>query len=107
MNAELLKGNLDLLLLSIVGRGPAHGYAVIAALRADSNGLFDLPEGTVYPALHRLERNGLLGSAWATEHGRRRRIYELSSAGREALRTQQSAWQTSTAGIQSRLQGTA
>src|ERR1700743_2422085 len=60
MNRERLKGNLDLLLLSVLAAGPAHGYAVITALRARSDGTSDLPEGTVYPALHRLERGGLL-----------------------------------------------
>ena len=55
---ERLKGNLDLLLLSVLRRTPAHGYAVVTALRTASAGAFDLPEGTVYPALHRLERAG-------------------------------------------------
>jgi Transcriptional regulator PadR-like family len=55
MNRERLKGNLDLLLLSILAAGPAHGYAIISALRDRSGNAFDLPEGTIYPALHRLE----------------------------------------------------
>ena len=60
MVGEALKGHLDLLLLSVLSNGPAHGYAIIDALRARSEGMFDLPEGTVYPALHRLENQGLL-----------------------------------------------
>jgi len=58
MNRERLKGHLDLLLLSVLAAGPAHGYAIITALRARSEGTFDLPEGTVYPALQRLEDAG-------------------------------------------------
>ena len=59
MNAETLKGHLDLLLLAAVQRRPTHGYAIADTLRARSDGAFDLPEGTLYPALHRLERAGL------------------------------------------------
>jgi PadR family transcriptional regulator PadR len=65
MDRERLKGNLDLL-LSVLSSGPAHGYAIISALRDRSGGTFDLPEGTMYPALHRLED---AGPAWA-EPGR-------------------------------------
>ena len=61
MDRERLKGNLDLLLLSVLSSGPAHGYAIISALRDRSGGTFDLPEGTIYPALHRLEDAGLAG----------------------------------------------
>ena len=67
MRAEILKGHLDLLLLAAVRARPAHGYAVIDELRRRSGGTFDLPEGTVYPALHRLERGGLLASHWSDE----------------------------------------
>ena len=63
MNRERLKGHLDLLLLSVLAARPAHGYAVITPLRDRSDGAFELPEGTVYPALHRLEDAGLLASA--------------------------------------------
>ena len=62
-----LRGHLDLLLLATLARtGPSHGYALITALRDNSSGTFDLPEGTVYPVLHRLELAGLLGSRWTT-----------------------------------------
>ncbi len=107
MRHEALKGHLDTLLLAIVAAAPAHGYAIIGALRDQSGGTFDLPEGTVYPALHRLERAGLLTSRWAEAAGRQRRVYELSAAGREALREGRSAWQTFAAGIHSVLGGTA
>ncbi len=92
MNRERLKGHLDLLLLSALSAGPAHGYAVISALRDRSEGTFDLPEGTIYPALHRLEDAGLLGSSWADASGRRRRVYALTDKGVAALAAEQSEW---------------
>jgi DNA-binding PadR family transcriptional regulator len=99
MNRERIKGNLDLLLLSVLSAGPAHGYAVITALRARSEGTFDLPEGTVYPALHRLEGAGLLASSWADADGRRRRVYALTGKGEAALAEQRTEWQRFAGGI--------
>ena len=92
MGRERVKGHLDLLVLSVLKSGEAHGYEVIAELRRRSEGEFDLPEGTVYPALHRLEREGLLSSDWATLEGRRRRVYRLTARGVEALTEQSRQW---------------
>lgn len=92
MNAETLKGHLDLLLLAAVETGPAHGYAIAEALRARSGQTFDLPEGTLYPALHRLERAALLTSRWSDQSGRRRRVYHLTAKGHRALARRQSEW---------------
>ncbi len=92
MNRERIKGHLDLLLLSVLAAGPAHGYAIISALRERSEGTFDLPEGTIYPALHRLEDAQLLSSSWAAGDGRRRRVYALTSAGATALAAEQTEW---------------
>lgn len=92
MRAETLKGHLDLLLLATIGHEPLHGYAVIEALRSRSGEAFDLPEGTVYPALHRLERAGYLGSTWTAASGRRRRVYALTDKGRQALARERRAW---------------
>jgi PadR family transcriptional regulator, regulatory protein PadR len=100
MNRERLKGNLDLLLLSVLAAGPAHGYAIISALRNRSKGTFDLPEGTVYPALHRLEDAGLLVSSWADADGRRRRVYGLTDQGSATLASEQTEWQRFATGIQ-------
>ena len=72
MIGEALKGHLDLLLLAVLEKGPAHGYVIIEMLRERSGGTFDLPEGTIYPALHRMEENGLLSSHWTENGGRRR-----------------------------------
>ena len=85
MNKERLKGHLDLLLLAAVNAGAAHGYLIARRLAQSSGGALELPEGTLYPALHRLESKELLKSCWATVGGRRRRIYNLTPAGRETL----------------------
>lgn len=92
MNKETLKGHLDLLILATLANGSAHGYAVIESLRQSSDGLFDLPEGTIYPALHRLEAKGLLKSHWNEKSLRRRRVYALTSKGLQALTQQQAEW---------------
>jgi PadR family transcriptional regulator len=92
MNAETLKGHLELLLLAAVQAEPAHGYAIAETLRLRSAGTFDLPEGTLYPALHRLERSGLLSSRWSEASGRRRRVYQLTRKGHRALAQRHAEW---------------
>jgi PadR family transcriptional regulator PadR len=92
MKGDTVKGQLDLLLLALLQPGPAHGYALIDELRRRSGELFDLPEGTVYPALHRLERSGLVESEWLDTSGRRRRVYALSAEGRAALAERRQQW---------------
>jgi DNA-binding PadR family transcriptional regulator len=88
MRGEILKGHLDLLLLATVAARPGHGYEILSELRRRSEGAFALAEGTVYPALHRLEAAGMLTSRWSVVEGRRRRVYELTGSGRRALATQ-------------------
>lgn len=92
MIGEALKGHLDLLLLAILAERPAHGYAVIESLRSRSDGTFDLPEGTIYPALHRLESQGLLHSTWSEDSARRKRIYQLTPKGQQTLAKRQVEW---------------
>jgi len=92
MKADMLRGHLDALVLSVLASGPAHGYAVIVALRDSSEGVFDLAEGTVYPALHRLEKQGLLNASLSEVQGRRRKVYELTAAGRRELSEQRADW---------------
>ncbi len=92
MKAEELKGHLDGLILAVVSRGPLHGYAVIEALKARSGGNLALPEGTVYPALHRLEAEGLLSSEWSTASGRRRRVYSITRRGEKELGASRDRW---------------
>ncbi len=104
MRAEALKGHLDGLLLAALEPGPLHGYAVIESLRAGSSGHFDLPTGTVYPALHRLEAAGLVRSGWSVVSGRRRRTYRLTQAGRRALAGQRTAWEEFSGAVSALLQ---
>jgi DNA-binding PadR family transcriptional regulator len=99
MRAETLKGHLDGMLLASLEAGPRHGYAIIEALRAGSGGQFDLPTGTIYPALHRLERAGLVQATWAEAGGRRRRVYELTADGRRALDTERGTWREFSAAV--------
>ena len=96
-----LRGHLDLLLLATLrDAGPAHGYAIIASLRERSLGAFNLPEGTVYPALHRLERDGLVDSEWDASASRRRRVYRLTAAGASALAGRRRDWRDFARGMQ-------
>jgi PadR family transcriptional regulator len=88
-----VKGSLDLLLMGVLRRGPAHGYAIIAALRDRSDGEFELAEGTIYPALHRLEQAGLIASSVEITSGRRRRTYSLTARGRKEFAAQRKEWQ--------------
>jgi DNA-binding PadR family transcriptional regulator len=92
MKAEELKGHLDGLILSVVSREPLHGDAVIEALKARSGGQLALPEGTVYPALHRLEDDGLLKSEWSAASGRRRRVYSITRRGVKELGASRERW---------------
>ncbi len=87
-----MKGHVDLLLLSTLCAGPLHGYGVVEKLRGQSEGAFDLAEGTVYPALYRLEAAGLLSSGWTKAGGRRRRVYELTKRGRGELAKGRDEW---------------
>ena len=94
MPKETQKGHVDLLLLSVLERDPAHGYGLVEALRERSEGAFELAEGTIYPALYRLERQGLVASTWDTVGGRKRRMYRLTARGGRELSRQLSEWRT-------------
>ena len=101
----LLTGQIDMLLLAVVARAPAHGYAIIEQLRQRSRGAFTLPEGTVYPALYRLERLGLLASAEHKVSGRTRRIYRVTRAGAAALRDREVSWRQLVKSVEAVLRG--
>jgi len=88
----MLAGQIDLMVLAVVARRPSHGYAIIEALRMKSGGRLELAEGTIYPALYRLEQAGYLASGARTVGGRIRRTYRLTPAGRAALRERERAW---------------
>lgn len=100
MRQELAKGHLDLLLLGVLEVGPSHGYGVIEKIRDRSSEIFDLPEGSVYPALHRLERQGFLRSEW-DQGARRRRTYRLTRRGRAELARQRQEWKSFSRAVRS------
>jgi len=94
MDANQLRGNLDTLILAALVDSPAHGYHVIGRIRDRSTGVFDLAEGTVYPALHRLEAAGHLRSRWEDIEGRRRKIYSVTPRGQRRLADDRTRWNT-------------
>ena len=107
MAREPFSGHLDLLLLAALTNEPLHGYAIIERVRRTSGGRFDYPEGTVYPALHRLEAEGLLASRWNGEDGRRRRrVYELTPKGVKALDGRRRDWERFSRSVGAVLAGT-
>jgi PadR family transcriptional regulator len=105
MRAEELKGHLDGMLLAALEGEPRHGYAVIEALRQGSGGQLDLPTGTIYPALRRLEASGLITGSWSVVAGRRRRYYELTAAGQQALAGRRADWRKFAATVTAVLEG--
>lgn len=92
MRPDALRGHLDALILAALEGGPLHGYAVMEALARASGGALDLPTGTLYPALRRLERAGLIRGEWSTVAGRDRRTYRLTTAGRRSLSAERTNW---------------
>jgi len=105
MRAEELKGHLDAMLLAALEDGPQHGYAVIEALRQSTGGRLDLPTGTIYPALRRLEQAGLITGSWSVVGGRRRREYRLTAAGSRALSGRRADWRVFSAMVTAALEG--
>ena len=94
VEGEMLKGHLDMIVLAAMVDGPAHGYGVIQEIKRRSGGAFDLPEGTIYPTLHRLEKAGYLASHWTTaQSGRKRRVYKMTRRGERALSDHRALWQ--------------
>ncbi|ADJ42872.1 PadR family transcriptional regulator [Amycolatopsis mediterranei S699] len=99
MKADTLRGHLDALLLAVLDGRKLHGYAIIEALQLRTDGALDLPTGTVYPALRRLERAGWLASEWDVVSGRKRRTYRLTRSGEQALQAERVEWREFTAVI--------
>jgi len=92
MEGDALRGHLELLLLAALARADQHGYALIEWLRSRSDGALDLGEGSVYPALRRLETAGFVASSWRTDGGRRKRVYRLTTRGKARLRSEREGW---------------
>jgi PadR family transcriptional regulator PadR len=92
--SDLPQGTLDLLILKTIALGPVHGYAIAQRLEQVSRGVVQVPEGSLYPALHRLENRGLLAADWKeTETGREAKFYRLTRTGRRQLETEAASWQ--------------
>ncbi len=83
---------MDMLLLAAIERGASHGYAISEELRSATRGTIDLPDGTIYPALRRLEKAGYLKSEWTEGGGRKRRVYKLTASGTRHLNRQTDDW---------------
>ena len=92
--SDLPQGTLDLLILRVVALGPIHGYAIAQRLQQVSRDVVQVPQGSLYPALHRLENRGLLAADWkATETGREAKFYRLTRKGRSQLEAETKSWQ--------------
>jgi PadR family transcriptional regulator, regulatory protein PadR len=91
---DVLQGTLDMLVLKALQLGSLHGWGITERLEQGSGGVFQLNQGSLYPALYRLERQGLVSSSWKnTENNRRARYYALTAAGRRALAAEQEQWE--------------
>lgn len=91
---DMMQGTLDMLVLQTLVLGPAHGYAIAENIQKRSDAVLQVEQGSLYPALHRLEDQGLIGSFWdTTENNRKARYYKLTAAGRKRLLQESSRWQ--------------
>jgi transcriptional regulator len=99
---DALQGSLDLLTLKILSRrAPLHGYAIMTAIEEISGDVLRVEEGSLYPALHRMEEAGLIRATWITkDNGRRARIYELTAQGRKQLASEEARWTAVTGAVQ-------
>jgi transcriptional regulator len=98
--SDLPQGTLDLLIMKIVALGPVHGYAIAQRLQQVSRDVVQVPQGSLYPALHRLENRGLLTADWQnTDTGREAKFYRLTRKGRTQLETETASWQRLTAAV--------
>ncbi len=97
---DLLQGTLDMLILQTLRWGPRHGYAIAIAIRTGSGEVLQVETGSLYPALHRLEKHGWVKAEWGeTEQKQRAKFYELTAAGRKQLASEESRWAALTAAI--------
>jgi PadR family transcriptional regulator, regulatory protein PadR len=91
--SDLLQGTLDMLILKIVALGPVHGYGISRRIRQISKEVLQVQQGSLYPALHRLEKRGWLAAEWGeSENGRQAKFYKLSAKGRKQLQSEESNW---------------
>src|SRR3954453_431631 len=100
MRPDLLRGHVDALLLAVLAEAPGHGYALNQRILTRSGGELDVNEGSLYPALHRLERRGLIESEWNAGDGRKRRVYRLTRSGRRAATSSTEEWRLFSTAVQ-------
>ncbi|HTU43631.1 MAG TPA: PadR family transcriptional regulator [Bryobacteraceae bacterium] len=105
--AELLPGTLDMLILKAVSLKPLHGYGVLLRIRQISGEALEIPQGSLYPALYRLEHQGLIAAEWGqSENNRRAKYYTITAAGRRRLREETAGWNRLTSAIAAALNTT-
>ena len=105
MDSRLLSGTLEMLMLEVISPGPTYGYEITQTVMTRSQGYFELKEGSLYPALHRLEAQKLLKSVWREVDGRRRKYYELTAAGHKELAAKRTEWRAFANGVEGTLGG--
>ena len=99
MDSQFLGSAVEMLILEVIAQGPSYGYEITQTVSERSEGYFELKEGSLYPALHRMERQKLLRASWREADGRRRKYYELTDAGRAELASRKQSWLSFTAGV--------
>ena len=105
--ADILPGTLDMLILKAVSLSPLHGYAVLLRIRQISHDALDIPQGSLYPALYRLEQQDLISAEWGeSDNGRRAKFYTLTPAGRKRLRDETASWNRLTTAIAAAMNAT-
>jgi PadR family transcriptional regulator, regulatory protein PadR len=106
--ADLLPGTLEMLILKAASLAPLHGYGVLLRIRQISGNALDIPQGSLYPALYRLEHQGLIAAEWGvSENNRKAKYYTLTSAGRRRLREETAGWNRLTSAMAAALNSTA
>src|SRR6186713_76830 len=106
-SAQILPGTLDMLILKAVSLAPLHGYGVLLRIGQISNSALDIPQGSLYPALYRLEHQGLIDAEWGdSENNRKAKFYRLTAAGRKRLKEETASWQQLTKAVGSVLDAT-
>ncbi len=105
MDSRLLSGTLEMLMLEVISSGTTYGYEITQTVLSRSRGYFELKEGSVYPALHRLEAQKLLKAVWREVDGRRRKYYELTAAGQKELAVKRAEWRAFSDGVEGTLGG--
>ena len=99
MDSRLLSGTVEMLILEVLSEANLYGYRIVRSVLERSQGTFELKEGSLYPALHRLERQKLLTSFWEEAEGRRRKYYKLTTAGKKALAEKRKEWKQFSDGV--------